>query len=540
MADQDSIARSTPDRRVDSGAHGAGGTPREQRSRMLRIICCWLLIGVATPARADDPLSAGIELYNQGEFEAAVRSLDDALRTELRREQRARGYLHRGLAQALLNAWPDARGSFEQALRDDPEIRPDRERVAPPIAEAFDEVRRGLRSQLEVVSSTTAVVTVDGQPVGATPVVTAWPIGRHSVVVETTDQKLRFSREDVLFRADEPTRIVAILAPRFGALTVRSYPPGADVLIGGRMTGRTPLVRTMLPAGHAEVTVRMPGYTPSVTQVVVPAESEASVDTTLTLEPDATRESPPAYGPDLRATVDVWTLDVGMGVSGVVPLSSDVQTADPDRLGVSGGAGIHLELGISVVDLVQLVGVLAVDSFGPDLALYSEVLADAGARTEYVFDEGFSGALHARQLRLGAEARVTALRLDRLRVFAGLGLYLMPSVGSVVAVVPESASGAADPYAIRATLDASAWAPMVGAKWALWERLKAGGYLAVDLVMEARVEAVSWAAPVVEISAISEPSRTRAQATKARWDAALSDEGASVSATVVVAVVARL
>ncbi len=56
-----------------------------------------------------------------------------------------------------------------------------------------------------------------------------------------------------------------------GRLTIRSTPPGARVLVDGRLRGRTPLNITDLPLRAVQVTVAQPGYAPDERRVVLSA-----------------------------------------------------------------------------------------------------------------------------------------------------------------------------------------------------------------------------------------------------------------------------
>lgn len=56
-----------------------------------------------------------------------------------------------------------------------------------------------------------------------------------------------------------------------GRLTIRSTPPGANVLVDGRLRGRTPLSLTDLPLRPVQVTVAYPGHAPDERRVVLSA-----------------------------------------------------------------------------------------------------------------------------------------------------------------------------------------------------------------------------------------------------------------------------
>jgi serine/threonine protein kinase len=134
-------------------------------------------------------------------------------------------------------------------------------------------VRKG---QLTVRSQPAgAMVTVDGQILGATPLVaTDIALGTHDVVVARPGHVPRSERVVLLAGAPRRTLNVALesgveIPPALGTVDVVSSPRGARVLVDGRFVGRTPLRAPELAPGVRRVTLELDGYVTMTTPVAV-------------------------------------------------------------------------------------------------------------------------------------------------------------------------------------------------------------------------------------------------------------------------------
>ena len=103
-----------------------------------------------------------------------------------------------------------------------------------------------------------------------------------------------------------------------GTLRVTSQPPGAQVRVGERILGKTPLSRPSF-AQPLDLKLQLPGYLPERRQVVVAAQGTAEVQVTLKPQPAAStsrsivlqRRRPP-----WRIGVGIAALVVGAGLTG--------------------------------------------------------------------------------------------------------------------------------------------------------------------------------------------------------------------------------
>jgi hypothetical protein len=121
-----------------------------------------------------------------------------------------------------------------------------------------------------------ALVTVDGQRAGETPVTLTVPFGRHEVQVARSGYVPRTDRVDLTARQPSrtlrvplrrgPTRESSVSAAT-GSVDVDTRPRGARVTVDGRARGSTPLRVPDLTAGDHRVLVEKDGYR-SVTSMV--------------------------------------------------------------------------------------------------------------------------------------------------------------------------------------------------------------------------------------------------------------------------------
>ena len=85
-----------------------------------------------------------------------------------------------------------------------------------------------------------AFVTVNGQAAGATPLILELIAGEHELVLAAAKFKPR--REVIVVKAYEPRSLETFrLQPADGILTVETSPTGANVMVGDKFAGRTPL-----------------------------------------------------------------------------------------------------------------------------------------------------------------------------------------------------------------------------------------------------------------------------------------------------------
>ena len=167
--------------------------------------------------------------------------------------------------------------------------------VAPHYAEQqvrFNVVGGGERQEMKVklkplfarvtVNSVPAGATVwaDDRELGATPLETALDAGHYTLAIVHPD--FRRFESPISVVAGQPLAVGPIeLGMPDGRLVVQSHPPGADVSIGGRYRGRTPLTLGVPPGMPQEVLLTLAGYAPATQSVAVESRSERRLSVDL-------------------------------------------------------------------------------------------------------------------------------------------------------------------------------------------------------------------------------------------------------------------
>jgi hypothetical protein len=184
----------------------------------------------AASARASAArLQVAEQRFNRGEFEAALEVLDAAARET--RDERTLGRLHllRAKCHAALRDTARSQEALASALEHDPEAALDPERVDPALVQQLEDLRGRTRGELRVRVNRPGVrVLVDGRPVGAAPLRTALPIGRHTVEARSADGRQR-DVEQVLVRAGRTSEVSLTLAPEPPAAALQPEPAAAPV-----------------------------------------------------------------------------------------------------------------------------------------------------------------------------------------------------------------------------------------------------------------------------------------------------------------------
>jgi formylglycine-generating enzyme required for sulfatase activity len=124
-----------------------------------------------------------------------------------------------------------------------------------------------------------ATVWADDRELGTTPLETELDAGRYTLAL--VHPEFRRFESPVTVVAGQPLAVGPIeLGMPDGRLVVSSRPSGADVSIGGRYRGRTPLTVGVPPGMPQEVLLSLAGYAPATQTVAVEsrAERRLSVD----------------------------------------------------------------------------------------------------------------------------------------------------------------------------------------------------------------------------------------------------------------------
>src|SRR5262245_34147831 len=131
---------------------------------MRKVLAAGLVLGLlATPVSSQSPsdeLAKGIRQAQQGEFETAAVTLDQATRSLAAAKAPvrdvARAYLYLGVAQLGLSQDAKAKASFVQARRLDPSLKLDAAEFPPKVIQAYDQA---LKEAGQPVASSTAPKT---------------------------------------------------------------------------------------------------------------------------------------------------------------------------------------------------------------------------------------------------------------------------------------------------------------------------------------------------------------------------------------------
>jgi hypothetical protein len=174
-----------------------------------------LLASTAEPNQPDSAGAAKLRTaqneFNHGDFLGALRTLDAAAAQTFDDPTLARIHLLRGQCYAARQDFVHAEQAFGKALEHDPEASLDPSKVDPAVVRLIDTLRAKLHGELRLsTDKTPAQATLDGKPLGAVPLRTSAPIGRHIVEVRTTDGRLG-ARQEVLIRPNRTTEEVLAL-----------------------------------------------------------------------------------------------------------------------------------------------------------------------------------------------------------------------------------------------------------------------------------------------------------------------------------------
>jgi hypothetical protein len=125
-----------------------------------------------------------------------------------------------------------------------------------------------------------ATVRVDGDELGVTPLETTLDAGRYQLTLE--HPRYRRFETPITVKAGEPLVIGPVeLGVPDGVVALRSTPAGADVSVGGRYRGRTPLDVSLAPGVPHELVVSRAGYAPVTRSVSVASRERQALSVTL-------------------------------------------------------------------------------------------------------------------------------------------------------------------------------------------------------------------------------------------------------------------
>jgi hypothetical protein len=228
-----------------------------------------LLIAAALPARAAEPAPAdaartearqrfdrGLRLFEEGDNAGALAEFRRA--HELVPNKLV--LFNIGMVYAAMNRPVESAEALDRVLADPGPLSADR--LARARATRDEQAQRIAR--LTIKTNVPAAIEVDGVEVGKTPLAAALRVSSGSHVVGALAAGHLPSRRETSVAGGASAEIAFELQPtesRLGQIDLRSPLPGAEVLVDGAVTGKTPLAASLaVPPGAHTVELRRRGY----------------------------------------------------------------------------------------------------------------------------------------------------------------------------------------------------------------------------------------------------------------------------------------
>lgn len=189
------------------------------------------LIAILLAAPGGKKLEQGQKLFNQGDFDGALKSLDAAASEASDAATLEKVHLLRAQCLAARQDFVKAEDAFALALEANPDAQLDPTRVDPTLVKLLDSVRSRSVGAVSLNSSPTgASLVIDGKPSGVTPQSVSLPAGRHKLEVkwgegagESIEVQVKPKRE---LRVDWVQQKTAVVEP---GLTPRPVRPFGDL-----------------------------------------------------------------------------------------------------------------------------------------------------------------------------------------------------------------------------------------------------------------------------------------------------------------------
>lgn len=179
-----------------------------------------LTLTLAAPAPAPKALSdearleQGQKLFNQGDFDAALKMLDAAASDGGDPKVMEKVHLLRAQSFAARQDFARAEDAFTQALEANPDAALDPARVDPTVVKLLESVRARLTGSL-VINSTPpgATVLLDGRAAGLAPITLTPNVGKHKVEAQWGDGPKQTSEVQVHPRREVRVEWVQVAGP---------------------------------------------------------------------------------------------------------------------------------------------------------------------------------------------------------------------------------------------------------------------------------------------------------------------------------------
>ncbi len=288
---------------------------------------------------AADRFDHGLRLFNEGDNPGALLEFKRAY--DLSGERSI--LVNVGLVYAEMGRPVEAVEALDKAL-------------AQPAGIPDAQVERGRRvrdeqssriGRLLVTTNVPAQVEIDNLVVGRTPMAAPVPVASGIRLLAVVAPGQVPVHQEVAISGGQQAEVAVELMPLQGALAhlvVHSALPGADVLVDGKLVGRTPLPASVsLPPGHHEVSLRRPGYR------AIPGEITLADGSTGEVTLEAAENSDDAAQVSGQIELDINQSDANITIDGVPRFRTDLSLpAGPHRLSVTRAGFLPFERELTV------------------------------------------------------------------------------------------------------------------------------------------------------------------------------------------------
>lgn len=146
-----------------------------------------LLLSLSLLFSAADPLAKATDQLNQGRFELALKSLDQAAKKKLSTDDQLRAQLLRAQCFVALRKTTSAKAALTNALKLNPELTMDPDQTSPDLLAAFHDAKEELIQKVSLTAKgdEKAKVKIDGRPFGPLPLTAELTPGKHELEVST-------------------------------------------------------------------------------------------------------------------------------------------------------------------------------------------------------------------------------------------------------------------------------------------------------------------------------------------------------------------
>jgi hypothetical protein len=367
--------------------------------RSIALLLCLAIVTFSHPSLAADPhkdaadrFDRGLRLFNDGDNAGAMLEFKRAY--ELSGERSI--LVNVGLVYAEMGRPVDAVAALDQVLQQPSGIS---EAQLGQARRVRDELAARI-GRLLVTTNVPAQIEIDNLAVGRSPMGAPISVSSGIRLLGVVAPGHVPIRQEVSVTGGQQTDVAIELLPLQGALAnlvVRCILPGADVLVDGKLVGRTPLPASIpLAPGSHEVGLRRPGYR-AAPQTITLADGSTGE---ITLEPvEIAKEADLVNG---HVSLDINQPDATVVVDGIPHTGF--------RNGLSLPAGPH-RLSVSRTGFMPLERELTVEKDQPK-TLRIQLQPTEETRAAHVH-------------RVSAQRRNAWITIGAGTVVAGVGAYLI-------------------------------------------------------------------------------------------------------------------